>query len=122
MIYQKMVEMYGKFTNIFFLSKMLARLSYIVIILVTLSLLGLVSFWIFPSWYCTDCQRSSEECSSNYGYVVSQGVIALCDQLATPRPQWNYDHYCRERCRVDVAITHQDPEECEPIPRLRPGA
>ncbi|MEK6825222.1 MAG: hypothetical protein AABY00_00370 [Nanoarchaeota archaeon] len=122
MIYQKAVETYGKFTNIFFLSKVLSHLSFIILILVALSLVGLLSFWLFPSWYCLECQTSPEECPTNYKDIVLKGALSLCEELTTARPRWEYDQYCKERCRVDVAIAQQDPEICEVIPRLRAGA
>ncbi len=122
MISQKIVTWYGKLTNIFYLSKMLSRFSLVVLALLVLVLLGLLSSWMFPHWYCADCQNIPAGCSAEYLKVVARGDIALCERITTKDARWEYDNYCKEQCNVDIAVQNQDPEQCESVQSLREGA
>lgn len=122
MMSQKIVTWYGKLTNIFYLSKMLSRVSLVVLALLILVILGLLSSWIFPQWTCFDCPSVSKECSGEYLKVIAQNDPVLCDTLATIHPRWEYDNYCKEQCKMDIAVQNKDPEQCEGIQRLREGS
>ena len=122
MVPQNVVSLKGKFTNLFFLSTFLSRAFKTLLVLVVVMALILVSFWIFPQWYCLDCGILPQECSKDYTSIVANGDVALCSRITTFTPRWEYDNYCAERCKSDIAIEQTDSELCERIQRLPSGS
>ncbi|MBM3233175.1 hypothetical protein FJZ18_03355 [Candidatus Pacearchaeota archaeon] len=48
--------------------------------------------------------------------------ISLCGQVVTKNPYWEYENYCREKCKSDIAIKNSNPEECDLVPLLKKGS
>jgi hypothetical protein len=122
MVLQRIYSIYSRLSNIFFLSNLLKNASKITVILLMIFAVFFLIVYIFPSLFCFDCQNTLAGCSIEYSKAISLKDISLCDQVKTKNPYWEYENYCREKCKSDIAIKDSDPEECNLIPLLKNGS
>ncbi len=120
MISQKIILVYGKLTNVFFLSKILASFSKWMLFVAIFSVFGLMLFLFLPN-NCSECVDYSRDCSENYREIVSIGEAYSCDKITTLVHRWEYDNFCKEQCKLDIAVKNRNPEQCENIQKLKDG-